>query len=1543
MTEGVGIVFSQTRTKLNRITSLLTLAFFLSTQVVSANPGVGIEIAPPREAPGFFQIDIPDELATLDGLYEAPSHADPKFILHVQNAHANYGAQQKIKQLLQYLEKTYAIKTIFVEGASEDLNPDYLKLFPDKERNLKLAQFLAEQGELTGAELYLLDQSQDDGGRMTDEAKDKATSAILHPASSPVVQAHGIEDAALYRENYEALKKVFSSEAIVKKYLEGFEGRLSSLASKVFPADLLKLLGEWKKFEKGHREFMPYIRNLSGEAKRVLGLDLESLLAQVEWPQITRLLVLQELEKELDAKEGLVEREALLRFLREKKVSGELIAAIENFQDQRLSVLRGDADVVAGPVRPRDLMEQLVIEAGPKGFRFSDYPHFSLYAGYLILKNELDPKGLFSEIKVLFLRILDKLAETPHQKALLALYREEELVRKLLNLELTRKDWQEVLAREDLMSIDSMVARLKDTGTAVNNEKNLPQSDFEKRSVNGDFRKQVLEVQDAAYKFYEAALKREDVFFEKISAVMREKSLSKAVLITGGFHTEGITELLREHEVSYGILTPRLSENSDENLYRSVMLQNRPSTFELSYLEAASRLMKPDAMAVQVGEDQLLESLKPLLMAINYADGSVDIANAIKIFNAQNTGLVIDPTPVRTESGKSVYHVSRSEMREPIPSAVSAPRSELEGDEQQAPPSAESRKPAATFNDFLRSQVPRLYLFSMLAGDLLLGALYATLIDWGRSDPLAAAANVFLVTFLNYNLVDSFFTRLLTHWKTSVLPEIPLEESLPDQYRTVAYYPVLFRSEAELEFFEKSLIPSIENNNDPNIKWVVMSTSPGHIQASERAKIQDLQKRYGRDRIFYFHRDRAVNNWEKKRGGYMHFMVWLKNSLRPDGTIEPDPRFPTMPSGPVFDEILGDIRSLAGVKDFTVGDSDTVWPLGTVKKIVSKIHHPDNSGYVIFQGRLAPSNEDDSLLTKFTAHFYRKFHERGDSQWKVFRRGIYLGHGAGWEVDKFLTAVAGNIREGFLSHDIIESVFAKTAFVSDVTTLEDVPQNFFLAQAQWRRWWEGNKASFVFLGREAPDEKGDLRENPADYIYRYMLFSTSKNFLSTGAFVLFLTLNFACSPFIFFHSLGVAGFIYLLFIGFELFGTNFMGDKGPDGRTLSFKGTLFFTLMSLPSIVLTGGFVMGSYVRGIVDYGRKKTSSWTPQGSLPKTLTLSESFSRLQILSGGAFLGMLLFHGYWGWIDMYVLSVLAAAPFTAYVGSLKPGAKTTRSELIPVKSEMGAPVESSMRLRSEIRGSGTAAEAEKEKQRTSSWKTNETLKLLSVLLSLISLPVIAYGALFWFADGSFFGMGSPPAIVEKREFTEEDYLQLYRMRDQYAMESFVRNVARSIGREVVSEPDLQGFAAYYSGELTKGSKPQSLKRMKEELAVAPWTVPASVPRSEARAVIQDPQVVSLRDFPSLDHYSYLNRNLEPWYWLRENLLEKIFARATRKSSSEFPEVRVLVLGSSTGEEMARSFYEVVTALESKGRHVSRSPSDPGWNPLSRMKRTRPIA
>ncbi|GEM_PF-6238861 len=603
-----------------KVVAIITVVCFLTTQCTWADPGARIEIANPREIPNFLSLDIPADLASIDEIYEAPVKQDPKFVLHIQNAHANYQAQIKIKQLLEYLNKKYAIKTVFVEGASEKLNADYLRLFPDKERNLKLSDNLAKQGELTGAELYLLE-------------------------APPEVEAIGIENASLYKQNYNALKKVFGAETDVEKFFRVFDVRLEQVASKTFTPDTRGLIADWKSFEMGRREFLPYVKSLVKQAKKVLNVDLESLFAQVGWPQITRLLVIQTMEKDVERNKALAERDSLVKFLREKRTSEALVRAIENFQEGNISMGRAGTGKDAKEILPRWVLEQLAAEAGPRGFKFSDYPNFSLYAGYVVLKNELDPKALFEEIEFLFAKMLDTLAKEPAQKNLLELYRDGELLRKLLHLELNRTESRKVQDKQKILTIESMVGRLTEAVAVSKNDESL----MKQKVMPPDFSKRMSELFTSGIDFYDLARKREDAFFVQIQKKLSEENIGKAVLITGGYHTDGLSEIFRDHDISYGIVTPRLSEKSDEKLYRDTMLQRTKTRFDIATIENA---------VTMTGDPMGKDGSKTLRLVVSAAlDAAADITTTATM--DQNFRYMADKgaVPIMTTRGGSMTYV----------------------------------------------------------------------------------------------------------------------------------------------------------------------------------------------------------------------------------------------------------------------------------------------------------------------------------------------------------------------------------------------------------------------------------------------------------------------------------------------------------------------------------------------------------------------------------------------------------------------------------------------------------------------------------------------------------------------------------------------------------------------------------------------------------------------------------------------------------------------------------------------------------------------
>jgi|GEM_PF-1680457 len=529
---------------------------FLVSQGGMAAPGLNLEIMPETETPSFLRVDIPPRLAEVEEIYEAPPKVDPNLVIHIQNAHGNYDAQVKIRDLLKYLYEKYNFRLFFVEGAIERLNPNYLRVFPENSHNIELADRLAREGKITGAEFFLVEAPHQ-------------------------VEAIGIEHADLYRANYDAFKEVHAGGSTAAAFISGADTRLNSAAAQVFNRDLRRLGTEWKRFEEGHRDFLPSVKRLAEDAAKYLDVQMDSLFAQAEWPQITRLLLLQSMEEDIDLEAGKAEKEEVIKFLRTARVSDKIVDAIKNLEENHIRMNRLSPEDERMENLPRYLIERLTVEAGPKGFHFKDFPQFSLYAGYHILKSEIDSRMLFEEIDILFEEVLNKVAVSNEERKLLSLFRDTEIVRKLFSLELTRDNWDDFQRRQNGLTPQGLFNRIAEV-------------DGGSRVPGGQELDKVFE---AAVRFYNLARQRETVFYYTIKKGMTSQAEEKSTLLTGGFHTAGVFERFREDEVNYGVLMPKIRGEINRENYERTMLDTHPAMFKSATLEQRPVLQSAEALA----------------------------------------------------------------------------------------------------------------------------------------------------------------------------------------------------------------------------------------------------------------------------------------------------------------------------------------------------------------------------------------------------------------------------------------------------------------------------------------------------------------------------------------------------------------------------------------------------------------------------------------------------------------------------------------------------------------------------------------------------------------------------------------------------------------------------------------------------------------------------------------------------------------------------------------------------------------------------------
>lgn len=308
------------------------------------------------------------------------------------------------------------------------------------------------------------------------------------------------------------------------------------------------------------------------------------------------------------------------------------------------------------------------------------------------------------------------------------------------------------------------------------------------------------------------------------------------------------------------------------------------------------------------------------------------------------------------------------------------------------------------------------------------------------------------------------------------LPRLDFSSGIPHSSRTMVVVPTQLSSAYQIDRLVEALEIRYLGNSDPNLFFALLTD---YLDATEcslvsdeallnyaRESIQALNDTYNSDRacIFYlFHRPRLWNPYE---------LVWMGYE-RKRGKLE---EFNTRLRGGAlnaFSDIVGDTSIFSSIRYVITLDADTQLPRDTARKLIGNIAHPLNQpiyspekgriteGYAILQPRasigLASANQ-----TWFTRLFSGEpsvdpyTREVSDVYQDIFGEGSFIGKGI-YDVDAFRLAVDGRFPENLiLSHDLLESGYARSALVSDIDLIEEHPASYVMDISRRHRWIRGD-------------------------------------------------------------------------------------------------------------------------------------------------------------------------------------------------------------------------------------------------------------------------------------------------------------------------------------------------------------------------------------------------------------------------------------------------------------------------------------------------------
>jgi hypothetical protein len=465
-------------------------------------------------ASGIFDLVIPPDLGYVLHTHE-PAAAGP-IIVHIQEAHTNYEAQKHIVRILERLVQDYGLKLILVEGGYGDMGVARLRRYGSQESRRKVAEQYLRSG-IISAEEY------------------------LDMLSDQPLTLWGVEEEALYRQNYDAMAAAEPLQQRLRPALASVKEAVAALLPKLSTQALNDLGEAVRAFEEERLSLAEYVDALAQAAG-------DGAITEEAYPNLSRFLAARALEPAIRREQVQREQQALMEQL-VATLAAEPLAALQERA----------AGVKAGTVSREAFYAALEAAAATAGVNLKQQrPQLFSYLRYLEQNARIKPGELSAELERLAIALKERLATSAESRALNAMAEQADLLEKLVEFRLSPEEHERLQERG--IACGSWAGVLNDQ---------LVRHGLPARAFPG------LEACETALpaltRFYDLARQRDQALAARALAKLAETGERLAVLITGGFHAPKITELLEARGVGVVVVAPKVTAPTDERLYHAVL------------------------------------------------------------------------------------------------------------------------------------------------------------------------------------------------------------------------------------------------------------------------------------------------------------------------------------------------------------------------------------------------------------------------------------------------------------------------------------------------------------------------------------------------------------------------------------------------------------------------------------------------------------------------------------------------------------------------------------------------------------------------------------------------------------------------------------------------------------------------------------------------------------------------------------------------------------------------------------------------------------
>ncbi|MCB4791087.1 MAG: hypothetical protein LHV68_04285 [Elusimicrobia bacterium] len=476
-------------------------------------------------------------------------------VINIQDLHCHAEVQRNISKILSLLDNKYHLKRVYIEGAAGPVDTSWITQVKDKELKTKVLESLVNGGKLTGAEYYSVLSDRPD---------------LLF----------GVDDRKLHTDNIIRLNTIENKQKEIMASLDELSPDLDRLKERYYDSKNRKLDNFVLKYKNGNIDPQKYYSDLL-EYSQKLNIDTVRF-RNVE--EFSNTLII---AKELNYKKITRELQSFIVLLKEKlpySAYKMLAANTVNFtQANQLYVY----------------LARLAKDYDPS--LLNDLPNLKKFFNYLDSTKNINPLQLVKEENKLLNEIRLRLALKSSERDIVFLIEFTKSLKEYLSYKITAEDykfveeniskfntlWAQYAGNDKLSQVQPYIALLNEyyNVNIKRNECLLANCNI----VTGDSR-QGAGVSETALNNSEIAspaarndtplviarseaTKQANSNSQLDSSNLLENAENIVVVITGGFHTPGLSELLKEKNIPYLVITPNVTQDVGfaENTYSELL------------------------------------------------------------------------------------------------------------------------------------------------------------------------------------------------------------------------------------------------------------------------------------------------------------------------------------------------------------------------------------------------------------------------------------------------------------------------------------------------------------------------------------------------------------------------------------------------------------------------------------------------------------------------------------------------------------------------------------------------------------------------------------------------------------------------------------------------------------------------------------------------------------------------------------------------------------------------------------------------------------